>query len=60
MNMTWLLRMAKLVRRPPSMQRVIIGAVVIAIALGIVGLEWLDLWPDWAKLEPSRRRPRLP
>ncbi|MCB1398486.1 MAG: hypothetical protein KDJ82_00075 [Rhodobacteraceae bacterium] len=60
MNLTWLLRMAKLSRHPPSMRRVIIGAVAIGLALGIFGLEWLGLWPDWATLEPARRAPRLP
>ncbi|MGN7869611.1 hypothetical protein [Paracoccus sp. 22332] len=28
--------------------------LVMAGALGIAALEWLDLWPDWARLEDGR------
>ncbi|MDF1620677.1 hypothetical protein P0X85_09125 [Defluviimonas nitratireducens] len=60
MNMTWLMRMARWARRPPSMRQVRIVAVVIAVVLVIAGLEWLGLWPDWATVEPrGGRLPRL-
>ncbi len=56
MNPLFLMRMARWVRHPPSMGRVILGLVVIAIGLGIVGLEWAGLWPDWATAESRGNR----
>lgn len=55
MILTWLLRMAKWARHPPSKRRVTIGAVVLAVALLVVGIEHLGLWPDWARVEKVRR-----
>lgn len=54
MNEFWLLKMAQWVRHPPSMKRVIIGAVVLAAALIIIGADWLGLWPDWAHVTRAR------
>ncbi len=42
-----LLRMAQLVRNPPSMQRIILWAVVVGICLALAGMEKLGLWPVW-------------
>lgn len=58
MNPLWLMRMAKWARRPPSLRQVQIGAVVLALALAIWGLEALGLWPDWARIEKTPRLPR--
>ena len=59
MNLTWLVRMARWARRPPSTGRVILVFSVVAICLLIAGAEWLGLVPDWAGLEPGRRMPRV-
>ncbi|MEZ5887410.1 MAG: hypothetical protein R3D56_11085 [Paracoccaceae bacterium] len=56
MNLRWLLRMSQWARRPPSMNRVILGAIVIGICLAIVGLEWFGLWPEWLTLPAKGRR----
>ena len=56
MNYTWLLRMAKWVRRPPSMLQVKIAAVVIAIVIAIVVIDKLGFWPDWARVNPKGMR----
>ncbi|MEZ5685994.1 MAG: hypothetical protein R3D78_08910 [Paracoccaceae bacterium] len=47
----WFLRMARWARNPPSAARVKLVLAVIAIALAIVGIEKLGLWPDWAEAE---------
>ncbi len=59
MNPLWLLRMSRWVRRPPSMRRLIVAAVVIALVAAIWGLEHWGLWPDWATTEKMRGVPRL-
>tara|TARA_B100000446_G_scaffold78372_1_gene74290 strand:+ start:5960 stop:6136 length:177 start_codon:yes stop_codon:yes gene_type:complete len=51
MNM-WLVRAARWARNPPSMNRVIFGAVVIAICLVLFGIERIWGWPEW--LTPNR------
>ncbi|WP_415184008.1 hypothetical protein [Phaeovulum sp.] len=56
MNLTWLLRMSKWSRRPPSWTRVKLVALVVALCLLLFGLEWAGLWPDWATL-PANRNP---
>ena len=43
--------MARWARNPPSAGRVKLVLAVIAIALAIVGIEKLGLWPDWAEAE---------
>jgi predicted acyltransferase len=57
MRFTWLLRMARWVRHPPSERQVIIGLVVLACALVLFGLEWLGLLPAWFALDPRGLRP---
>ncbi|MDV4168065.1 hypothetical protein [Rhodovulum sp. FJ3] len=51
MNM-WLVRASRWARNPPSMNRVIFGAVVIAICLVLFGIERIWGWPEW--LTPNR------
>lgn len=59
MNYRWLLRASKWARRPPSERRVKLVLVVIAIALAIIALEKLGLWPDWATMDRRPDRLRL-
>ncbi len=59
MNLTWLLRMARWARHPPSMRRVMLGAGVIALCLGLAGIEALGLWPEWLTAEPGKRLPKF-
>ncbi|MBK4215786.1 hypothetical protein JJJ17_07605 [Paracoccus caeni] len=58
-NLIWLLRASKWARNPPSARTVKLVLLVIAVGLGIVLLEWLGLWPDWARMEHGRM-PRIP
>lgn len=51
MNM-WLVRASRWARNPPSMNRVIFGAVVIAVCLVLFGIERIWGWPEW--LTPNR------
>ncbi|SFT49758.1 hypothetical protein [Sedimentitalea nanhaiensis] len=53
--MRWLLRMSRWARNPPSARRVVLVFGVIALCLGIVALEWLGLWPEWATAQRMRR-----
>jgi hypothetical protein len=55
-NITWLMRMAKWARRPPSMLHVKIAAVAFLAAIVIVVVDKLGYWPDWAKLNPRGLR----
>ena len=58
MNLIWLVRMSNWVRHPPSMRRLRIVLAVALIVAVIVGLEWAELWPEWAQIErPARRLP---
>lgn len=43
-------------QNPPSAKRVKLVFGVLAIALLIVGLEWLGFWPEWARAERMPRR----
>lgn len=58
MNMHWLLKMAEWARNPPSKKQVIIAGVAAAVVLMIVGVEWLGLWPDWARVQHVPRVPK--
>jgi hypothetical protein len=59
-NPNWFVRMARWARKPPSAARVKLVFAVIAIALLIVGVDRLGLWPDWAGAErhPLRLSPK--
>ncbi|MDX5359643.1 MAG: hypothetical protein LPK12_18115 [Rhodobacterales bacterium] len=46
MGPIWFLRMARWVRRPPSVRQVVLVVVVIALCLAIAGFEWLFGWPE--------------
>ena len=46
MGPVWFLRMARWVRRPPSVRQVVLVVVVIALCLAIAGFEWLFGWPE--------------
>lgn len=54
MNWMHLLRMARWAHRPPSERRVRLVLLVLAACFVIFGIEWLGLWPDWARLAPRR------
>lgn len=58
-NMVWLLRAVKWARNPPSARTVRLVFTVIGLALLVVLIEWLGLWPEWATLDQGRA-PRLP
>jgi hypothetical protein len=59
MSFTFLLRMTRWVRNPPSPKRVYLYASVIVACLGLAGLQWLGLWPEWLTLTPGRRMPQF-
>lgn len=50
MNLTWLLRMAKWARRPPSARQVRLVLAVVAACFLLWGIEMLWGWPDWLKV----------
>lgn len=54
MNMNFLLRMARLVRNPPSPRRAALMAAVIVACFALWGIEQFWGWPDW--LTVNRRR----
>ncbi|WP_295531151.1 hypothetical protein [uncultured Thioclava sp.] len=54
--MTWLMRMARWVRHPPSMLQVKIVAAVIFAVIAIVVIDKLGYWPEWARLNPKAMR----
>lgn len=56
--MTWLMRMARWARHPPSPGRVKLVFVVIALCVAIYGIEQIWGWPDW--LTPNAAKVRLP
>lgn len=47
----WLLRAARWVRNPPSWQRVVLVASIVAICIAVATVEWLGLWPEALTLE---------
>jgi len=51
------MRMARWVRRPPSMQRVKLMVFVALVIAVIASIEAMGLWPDWATAERLRFRP---
>lgn len=58
-NLIWLLRASRWARNPPSARMVGLVLVIVAAGLSIAVLEWLDLWPEWARLDQDRA-PRIP
>ena len=52
---TWLLRMAKWARHPPSEKRVKAVLAIVVLCIAIAAAERLGLWPDWATA--TRMRP---
>lgn len=57
-NLNWLLRMSHWSRRPPSLNRVLVGVAVVAFCLALAGLQHFGLWPDWATMN-GRHRVRI-
>ena len=58
MNPIWLIRMAKWARNPPSLGRVQLVFIVLALCLVLVGIEWLWGWPAWLTVNKGPRLPR--
>ncbi|MDB6182501.1 hypothetical protein [Paracoccus fistulariae] len=58
-NLIWLLRASKWARNPPSARMVKLVLLVLILAVVIVAMDWLGLWPDWARMERGRM-PRIP
>lgn len=58
-NLIWLLRASKWARNPPGAKRVKLVLAVLAVALAIVVIEWLGLWPEWATMDHGRAAPRI-
>jgi hypothetical protein len=52
---SWLMRMARWVRHPPSPRAVRGLLIVLGLCLALVGIEALGLWPDWATTEGGGR-----
>lgn len=53
-NLIWLLRASKWARNPPSARMVKLVLAIVAVAVVIVVIEKVGLWPDWARLENGR------
>ena len=57
----WLIRASRWARNPPSTRTVLLVLAVVALGLGLAGLEHFGLWPDWATMErPAGLRPIRP
>ncbi len=54
MNPIWLVRAKRWVQNPPSAARIKLVFGIIAACIAIVGLEWLEYWPDWATADSLR------
>lgn len=57
LNPRQLMRAKRWAQNPPSARRVKLVFGVIALALAILAVERLGLWPDWATTEKVRLRP---
>ena len=53
--MTWLQRIARWARHPPSAGRVALVLGVVAACLLLVGAEHLVGWPEWLTVNGMRR-----
>lgn len=60
MNYTWLLRMARWARKPPSAAHVRLVLGVVAICLALYGIEHFFGWPEFLTLENGARAHRAP
>lgn len=58
MNPTWLLRMARWMRHPPSPRRVVLVLSVMAACLALFAVERFVGWPDWLTVNGPARPPR--
>lgn len=47
MNLTWLMRMAKWARHPPSARQVKLVLSVVAACFALWAVEWIWGWPEW-------------
>ncbi len=56
MNLTWLLRMSRWARNPPSANRVLLTLAVVALVAAIWGIEAMGWWPDWATTDRIPRK----
>ncbi|MBY0397178.1 MAG: hypothetical protein K2X91_12035 [Thermoleophilia bacterium] len=57
MNATWLLRMARWMRHPPSPRSVALGLGVLGLCLALFGAERLGILPDWFAVDPRGAKP---
>jgi hypothetical protein len=55
MNQTWLLRMMRWARNPPSARRVAIMLGVVAASLALAGIEKIWGWPEALTVERVNR-----
>ncbi len=55
MTPRWLLRMSRWARHPPSMNRVVLAGIVLALCLALAGVEHLWGWPDWLRVNGRGR-----
>ena len=59
MNPIHLLRMARIVRHPPSRSRVVLVAAVVVICLALAGLERLGFAPGGTVVDPGGTVPKV-
>lgn len=55
--MTWLLRMARWARHPPSARRVVLVLGVVAACLALAAVERIWGWPEALTLDARGTRP---
>lgn len=55
MNLFWLLRLSRWMRRPPSRRQLLVIVVVLGICAALVAVERTIGLPDWMQLEPQKR-----
>lgn len=59
MNPTWLLRMARWARRPPSWKQVKFVVAIVLVCLAFFAVERIWGWPDWLTPESARAPSRV-
>ena len=55
MNPLFFLRLARWVRHPPSPQKLLLIAAVVALCLALAGVEHFVGWPDWLTVNGKAR-----